>query len=134
MQDIRLSPAMWNIVSVSLGAVVIWSLAFVAGRYSSSTRRRARIMRREREAELKILIADAVTEAVEDLVFTSKIKRSEASFWYNRLGHVLTLPDILQKNTATLKEQLQAKHPNHKKNMSNVIPLHERKLGSILKR
>jgi hypothetical protein len=123
----RPDPVAVRTLGLGLFVLCIWALAFYLGRETASTRTRTRQMRAEREKDVKSLIGDAVTDAIEDLVYKHKLKRDEAGFWYRRLGHILTLPDILAKNTKTLKDQLKEKH----KGKTNVVPI-KKKVGQFL--
>lgn len=120
------APSQHVIDTIGLAVVVmsIWAVAFWLGRRSNPSRQRTRQMRWDREKEVKSMIGDAVTEAIEDLVFNGKLKRDEAGFWYNRLGNVLTIPDVLQKNTQALKEKLKEKHKG--KTKTNIVPLRKK--------
>lgn len=67
------------------------------------------VSKRYREKELKVLIADVVTEGLEDAEFQGKISREEKTFWYKRLGNVLSIKDLLPENTRLLKEEIKGR-------------------------
>src|ERR1700733_14251037 len=83
-----------QLLGLSLFVVATYWCAYLLGTRTDGAARE-RKMRREREAHVKSIIGDAVTEAVEDLIHKGELTRSEAGFWYNRIGNVLTLPDVL---------------------------------------
>jgi hypothetical protein len=98
-------------------AIAISAVAYFLGTRTKAAARE-RKMRAEREKHVKMRIGDAIVEAVEDLINKSELSRSEAGFWYKRIGHVLTLPDVLPKEMKALKERLKEKHKG--KTKSNV--------------
>lgn len=103
--------------------VVLIAVAYLLGTRTKAAARE-RKMRREREQHVKMRIGDAIVEGIEDLVHKGELKRDEAGFWYRRLGHVLTLPDVLSKNTKALKEQLKEKHKGKTKtNVTTFKPI-----------
>lgn len=117
-----------NLPTLILVAIVVGTIAYLLGTRTKAAARE-RKMRKEREQEVRRKIGDAVVEAIEDLVHNSELKRDEAGFWYRRIGHVLTLPDVLSKNTQALKERLQAKHGK-----TNVVQMPKKKVGDFLKK
>jgi len=116
-----------NILGLGLFVVATYACAYYLGTRTKAAARE-RLMRREREAHVKSLIGDAITEAVEDLIHKQELSRSEAGFWYKRIGHVLTLPDVLSKETKALKEQLKEKHKG------KTLPRNVVKIGNVLQR
>lgn len=100
--------------------IAIGAIAYLLGTRTKAAARE-RKMRADREKHVKWRIGDAITEAIEDLVHKGELKRDEAGFWYKRIGHVLTLPDVLPKEVKALKERLKEKHKG--KTTNNVTPI-----------
>jgi hypothetical protein len=77
----------------------------------------------ERENHLKILMADAVTDSLEELEYQGKITRDEKTLWYRRFGNLLNLPDLLTKHEKILKDTLRKKYPKGKIITTTPLPL-----------
>lgn len=76
---------------------------------------RGRLMTTPEQENLeKVLIGDAITDALEDLEYKGKLSRERVTIWYRRFGNLLNLPDLLQKHEALLKAQLRKKHKTGK--------------------
>lgn len=63
-------------------------------------------MRKEQEARERSIIADAVGKALEELEFSGELQHDRKNFWYNRLGNVLSIPDLLPRGRRTLKQRI----------------------------
>lgn len=60
----------------------------------------------EQENLEKVLMSDAITDSIEDLVVEGKMSPERAVIWYRRFANLLNLPDLLQKHETMLKEQI----------------------------
>lgn len=128
-------PPIWvqMLLFAALGASIAIAGVWI-GRYSASSIRRARIMRKEQCIVEKAQIGDALVDAIEDLVANNKLTRARAQFWYGKLGHHLTIPDVLPQQLKNLKTRLRHKH-SKKERPANVVELKPKKrVGEFLKK
>lgn len=61
---------------------------------------------REREAYERVLAADAVQDSFDRLYLDGKMTRSRALYWCRRIGHVLSMGDLVSRSEKVLKEQI----------------------------
>jgi hypothetical protein len=94
-----------------------------------------------RNARVRFIVGEGITEFIEEAVFRDKITRAESIDVYNKIGREFGLTDLLPKKkvkqklsrgeTEHLKEQI--KERIAKQTTGNVVTM-ERKLGSMLKK
>lgn len=67
------------------------------------------MLRRERDRQVELIAGDCITDALEEAFLCGKLTRAEVKKLYWRLGHVLSLRDLLPAGMITLKERLRLK-------------------------
>lgn len=79
-----------------------------------------------REAELRVLFADKITDILDDLYQANKISAEEYRTWADRFGNLCDLRDLISAQQLTLKQQLSLRNRlrkhKEKKGEPVVIP------------
>lgn len=60
-------------------------------------KRVAMLSPKDRKKEVRVIMADRITDALEDLYYSDKITRDERDQWYVMIGSRCDLPDLLPK-------------------------------------
>lgn len=63
----------------------------------------------DEEVREKAIIADCLTDALEDAVHQERLTREAAQKWYTRFGNLFTLPDVLPSGEKPLAARLKDK-------------------------
>lgn len=97
-----------NMIALGIGAVLLISL-FLLIRSSGRTRKLRRwemgnMSGPEQEQYERMIIADALCDALEETYAKGKLSGERVNFWYARFGHILSNKDLLTKATVVLKE------------------------------
>ncbi len=90
--------------------------------WSIREKRERRMASPDRQKILSVLIADKVTDFIEDLVHQEKMSREEARGYYRGFSRFLGIPGLLERGTMQLKERLKEKYPDKVMGKVNVIP------------
>ena len=65
----------------------------------------------ERERYLNSMLSDDIVHFVEGHIVDGEMTPEEGVIYYRRFGHLLTMPDLLQRHERLLKESLRRKYP-----------------------
>jgi hypothetical protein len=120
-----------NVLGLFGTVVLIYYVAYLMLRPRSQPRDEGDMARHFRDAHIRFIVGEGVTEFVEEAVFKEKITRTEATDIYNKFGHTFSISDLLPKKktkqklsrgeTEHLKEQI--KERIQKQTIANVVPI-----------
>lgn len=121
----------WNTVgpacafALVCGSLFIWKREYLSKLFEFGTLRRWRERRRmnsKRRKEVNELIADTITDAVEDLYYKKELSHEERMNIYNRLGKFY--PDLKRRGKRSLIEEIEARRAKEKRDSEGkVVPL-----------
>ncbi len=77
----------------------------------------------EQENRERVLMADGITDVLEDYEYLGKMTRERVMVWYRRFGNLLNLPDLLEKHEKLMKDILRKKYPKGKLGNVVVMPI-----------
>jgi hypothetical protein len=133
--------ALVNVLGLFGTVVLIYYVAYLLLRPRKQLRNEGDMIKHFRNARVRFIVGEGITEFIEEAVFKGKITRSESIDVYNKIGREFGLTDLLPKKkvkqklsrgeTEHLKEQI--KERIAKQTTGNVVTM-ERKLGSMLKK
>lgn len=76
-----------------------------------------------REAEVRVLLSDGITDFMEQLRIKGKISDEELYTWYDRFGNLLDLRDLISAKRLTLKQSLRMSKKKRDNRIKNGIEM-----------
>jgi hypothetical protein len=113
--------SIWGVLLVCLTFLIAWGFLNYAIMKFSKWRWRWRhvhkgikMTSREREAYVKMALADMIEEGFEKMFEEGRIEHSEINVWRQRLGNLVGLTDLMPKNLKPFKQHLKEKDAERK--------------------